>query len=128
MIDVPAKKVEGWALPEMPGEERVPPKEDSLSLTDSTLLRCLPFSLPHPPHILGLISDVLISLDDKYLYFADWFHGDVRQYDISNTRKPKLVGQVRLRPSYGRHPVPAQPLISFLVRCLLAEVSVRMER
>lgn len=42
----------------------------------------------------GLITDVLISLDDRFLYFSNWLHGDIRQYDISNTRKPKLVGQV----------------------------------
>lgn len=42
----------------------------------------------------GLITDILISLDDRFLYFSNWLHGDIRQYDISNTRKPKLVGQV----------------------------------
>ena len=53
------------------------------------------FSLSHfPARIPGLISDVLLSLDDHFLYFANWFHGDVRQYDISDTRNPKMVGQV----------------------------------
>jgi selenium-binding protein 1 len=46
------------------------------------------------PEMPGLITDFVISLDDKYLYFANWLHGDVRQYDITDTRKPKLVGQV----------------------------------
>ena len=45
---------------------------------------------------LGLITDCLISLDDKFLYFSNWLHGDVRQYDITDRRNPKLVGQVRL--------------------------------
>lgn len=44
----------------------------------------------------GLITDILISLDDKFLYFSNWFHGDVRQYDISDTKNPKLTGQVYL--------------------------------
>lgn len=44
----------------------------------------------------GLITDILISLDDRYLYFSNWLHGDVRQYDISDRRNPKLVGQVFL--------------------------------
>uniref|UniRef100_A0A8C3CQM8 Methanethiol oxidase n=1 Tax=Cairina moschata TaxID=8855 RepID=A0A8C3CQM8_CAIMO len=48
------------------------------------------------PDMPGLITDVLISLDDRFLYFSNWLHGDIRQYDISNTRKPKLVGQVFL--------------------------------
>lgn len=60
VCQVPSKKVEGWALPEMP----------------------------------GLITDIVISLDDKYLYFSNWLHGDIRQYDISDTKNPKLVGQV----------------------------------
>ena len=38
-----------------------------------------------------------MSLDDKFLYFSNWLHGDIRQYDITDTKKPKLVGQVRLR-------------------------------
>ena len=42
----------------------------------------------------GLITDLLISLDDKYLYFSNWVQGDVRQYDITDRKKPKLVGQV----------------------------------
>ena len=46
-------------------------------------------------HTLGLITDLLMSLDDKYLYFSNWVHGDVRQYDITDTANPKLVGQVR---------------------------------
>lgn len=44
----------------------------------------------------GLISDILLSLDDKYMYFSCWFHGDVRQYDISDPKKPKLTGRVQL--------------------------------
>ncbi|KFO63474.1 Selenium-binding protein 1-A, partial [Corvus brachyrhynchos] len=48
------------------------------------------------PEMPGFITDILISLDDRFLYFSNWIHGDVRQYDISDTRRPKLVGQVFL--------------------------------
>ncbi|XP_076183640.1 methanethiol oxidase [Ptiloglossa arizonensis] len=48
------------------------------------------------PQMAGMITDILISLDDKYLYFSNWLHGDVRQYDISDIRNPKLTGQVFL--------------------------------
>ncbi|KAL8612332.1 Methanethiol oxidase [Nucella lapillus] len=44
----------------------------------------------------GLITDILVSLDDRFLYFSNWLHGDIRQYDITDTRNPKLVGQVWL--------------------------------
>ncbi|XP_039284376.1 methanethiol oxidase isoform X2 [Nilaparvata lugens] len=48
------------------------------------------------PEIQGMISDILISLDDRFLYFSCWLHGDVRQYDISDTSNPKLTAQVFL--------------------------------
>ena len=35
-------------------------------------------------------------MDDKYLYFSNWLQGDVRQYDITDTKNPKLVGQVSI--------------------------------
>lgn len=47
-----------------------------------------PFPVP------GLITDILISMDDRFLYFSNWLHGDIRQYDISNPSKPKLTGRV----------------------------------
>ncbi|XP_077048070.1 methanethiol oxidase isoform X3 [Agelaius phoeniceus] len=45
------------------------------------------------PEMPGLITDILISLDDRFLYFSNWLHGDVRQYDISDPKNPRLVGQ-----------------------------------
>jgi selenium-binding protein 1 len=47
-----------------------------------------PFPVP------SLITDLLISMDDRYLYFSNWLHGDVRQYDISDPSHPKLTSQV----------------------------------
>lgn len=46
------------------------------------------------PEMPGLITDFLISLDDRYLYFVNWLHGDVRQYNIEDPSKPVLKGQV----------------------------------
>lgn len=48
------------------------------------------------PSVPGLITDILISLDDRFLYFSNWLQGDVRQYDISDPSHPKLVGQIQL--------------------------------
>merc|ERR1712032_1805089 len=42
----------------------------------------------------GVMTDILISMDDRFLYFSNWLHGDVRQYDITDTRNPKLTGQI----------------------------------
>jgi selenium-binding protein 1 len=47
-----------------------------------------PFPVP------GLITDQAISMDDRFLYFSNWLHGDIRQYDISDPAHPKLTGQV----------------------------------
>ncbi|CAK1586312.1 unnamed protein product [Parnassius mnemosyne] len=44
----------------------------------------------------GLLTDIILSLDDKYLYLTCWFDGDVRQYDISDPEHPKLVARICL--------------------------------
>ena len=50
-------------------------------------------SLPEMP---PLVTDILISLDDRYLYLSNWLRGDVCQYDIRDPSAPKLVGQIFL--------------------------------
>jgi selenium-binding protein 1 len=55
-----------------------------------------PFPVP------GLITDVVLSMDDRFLYFSNWLHGDLRQYDVSNPREPKLTGQLQLGGVLGR--------------------------
>jgi selenium-binding protein 1 len=57
-----------------------------------------PFPVP------GLITDIVLSLDDKFLYFSDWLHGDIRQYDISDPENPRLTGQVWLGGVIGHAP------------------------
>ncbi|MDI3339312.1 MAG: selenium-binding family protein [Sphaerobacter sp.] len=47
-----------------------------------------------PIPVPGLITDCMVSMDDRYLYFSNWLHGDIRQYDITNPHHPKLTGQV----------------------------------
>ncbi|KAI3973112.1 hypothetical protein MKX01_019770 [Papaver californicum] len=46
------------------------------------------------PEMAGLITDLLISLDDRYMYFVNWFHGDVKQYNIEDPKNPVLKGQL----------------------------------
>jgi methanethiol oxidase len=55
-----------------------------------------PFPVP------GLITDLVLSMDDRFLYFSNWLQGDLRQYDVSNPRKPKLTGQLWLGGVLGR--------------------------
>lgn len=55
-----------------------------------------PFAVP------GLITDLVLSLDDRFLYFSNWLHGDLRQYDVSDPGNPKLTGQVWLGGVIGK--------------------------
>jgi len=50
----------------------------------------------------GLITDLVLSLDDRWLYFSNWLHGDIRQYDVSDPAKPRLAGQLWLGGVLGR--------------------------
>jgi selenium-binding protein 1 len=44
----------------------------------------------------ALISDFVISMDDKFMYVSAWLHGEVHQYDISDPTKPKHSATVKL--------------------------------
>ncbi len=57
---------------------------------------------PLPGGVPGLITDLLVSMDDRFLYFSNWLHGDLRQYDISDPANPKLTGQLWLGGLLGR--------------------------
>ena len=61
---------------------------DQVVAVDSQPLAGWPLPVP------GLITDQVISMDDRYLYFSNWFHGDIRQYDISDRAHPRLHSQV----------------------------------
>jgi selenium-binding protein 1 len=43
-----------------------------------------------------LISDIDLSLDDKYLYVACWGTGELKQYDVSDPLAPRETGSVRV--------------------------------
>ena len=57
-----------------------------------------------PIPVPSLITDILVSMDDRYIYFSNWLHGDLRQYDISDPAHPKLTGQVWLGGLLGKAP------------------------
>ena len=43
-----------------------------------------------------LVSDIDLSLDDRFLYVACWGTGELRQYDVTDPFQPKLAGSVRV--------------------------------
>jgi selenium-binding protein 1 len=43
-----------------------------------------------------LVTDINLSLDDKFLYVSCWGTGELRQYDVSDPFAPRLTGSVHL--------------------------------
>jgi methanethiol oxidase len=61
----------------------------------------------------GLITDLVLTMDDSDLFFSNWLHGDLRHYDVSDPTDPKLKSQVWLGGLLGRdggHPLADAPL------------------
>jgi selenium-binding protein 1 len=69
---------------------------DKVIAVDSIEQDGWPFPVP------GLITDLVVSMDDRFLYFSNWLHGDLRQYDISDPANPKLTGQLQLGGVLGK--------------------------
>ncbi|MBA2450433.1 MAG: selenium-binding family protein [Chloroflexi bacterium] len=53
-----------------------------------------------------LVTDINLSLDDRFLYISCWGTGDFRQYDVSDPFAPKLTGSARLGGIVSRAPHP----------------------
>ena len=56
-----------------------------------------------------LISDIDLSVDDRWLYVSCWGTGELKQYDVSDLSNPRETGSVRLGGIVGRQPHPAAP-------------------
>jgi selenium-binding protein 1 len=71
-----------------------------------------------PPVLKGfkavppLVTDIDLSMDDRFLYVACWGTGDLHQYDVSDPFNPKLTGKVRIGGIVSRaaHPGAKGPL------------------
>ncbi|MBV8565068.1 MAG: selenium-binding family protein [Methylobacteriaceae bacterium] len=55
-----------------------------------------------PPALKGfkavppLVTDIDLSMDDRFLYVSCWGTGDLQQYDVSDPFAPRLTGKVRI--------------------------------
>src|SRR5256886_16660955 len=56
-----------------------------------------------------LVSDINLSLDDKFLYVSCWGTGEFLQYDVSDPFNPKKTGSVRIGGIAYRPPHPKKP-------------------
>ena len=68
-----------------------------------------------PPLLKGfkavppLITDINLSLDDRYLYVSCWGTGELRQYDVTDPFNPLFTGSVRIGGIVRRTAHPAKP-------------------
>ena len=49
-----------------------------------------------------LITDIDLSVDDRFLYVSCWGTGELKQYDVNDPAHPVEVGSVRLGGIVGR--------------------------
>jgi selenium-binding protein 1 len=68
-----------------------------------------------PPLLQGfkavapLVTDINLSVDDRYLYVSCWGSGEFIQYDVSDPFSPKKVSSFRLGGIVSRAAHPGQP-------------------
>jgi selenium-binding protein 1 len=63
-----------------------------------------------PIPVPGLITDLVLSMDDQVLYLSNWLHGDLRRYDISDPTDPRLTGRLWLGGLLGHESDAGRPL------------------
>ena len=56
-----------------------------------------------------LISDIDLSVDDRWLYVSCWGTGELKQYDVADILHPVETGSVRLGGIVGRQAHPGAP-------------------
>jgi len=55
-----------------------------------------------PMPVPSLMTDMVLSMDDRFLYVANWFHGNLQQYDVSDGEHPRLTGELWLGGLLGK--------------------------
>ncbi len=55
------------------------------------------------------VTDLNLSLDDRFLYVSCWGTGELQQYDVSDPFHPKQTGAVRIGGMTRRAPHPRRP-------------------
>jgi selenium-binding protein 1 len=89
------RKGEGWAVQqviEVPAEPADP--------------AVLPPALQPFKAVPPLVSDIDLSVDDRFLYVSCWGTGELRQYDVTDPFHPRHTGSVHLGGivRHARHP------------------------
>jgi methanethiol oxidase len=69
---------------------------DPVIATEAVELEGWPIPVP------GLMTDIVLSMDDQALYVSNWFHGDLHRYDVSDPAHPRLTGRLWLGGLLGK--------------------------
>ena len=69
---------------------------DPVIATEAVELEGWPIPVP------GLMTDIVLSMDDRALYVSNWFHGDLHRYDVSDPAHPRLTGRLWLGGLLGK--------------------------
>ena len=56
-----------------------------------------------------LVTDIDLSVDDRWLYVSCFGTGDLKQYDVTDPARPRETGSVSFGGIVGRRPHPAVP-------------------
>jgi selenium-binding protein 1 len=71
-----------------------------------------------PPMLQGfkavppLVTDINLSLDDRFLYVSCWGTGELKQYDVSDPFAPRETGSVKLGGIVRRQAHPGTPTVA----------------
>lgn len=70
-----------------------------------------------------LITDLNLSVDDRFLYVSCWGTGELQQYDVSDPFNPRQTGSVRIGGIARRTPHPSRPRTALNGGAQMVEVS-----
>lgn len=82
-----------------------------------------------PPLLKGfgavppIITDIDLSVDDRFLYVSCWATGELKQYDVSDPAHPREVGSVKLGGIVRKIAHPAAPEVPLAGGPQMVEVS-----
>jgi selenium-binding protein 1 len=70
-----------------------------------------------------LVTDIDLSVDDRFLYVSCWGTGELKQYDVSDPAEPREVGSLHLGGIVRRNAHPAAPDVPLAGGPQMVEVS-----
>jgi selenium-binding protein 1 len=82
-----------------------------------------------PPALKGFgavppfVTEIALSLDDRFLYVSCWGTGELQQYDVSDPFNPKLTASLRMGGMVQRQPHPSKPDVALNGGPQMLEVS-----